>query len=210
MLPGAVARRRFEQLPQARRDEILGTAAREFARSGFQRTSYNQLLERLGLGKSSAYYYFEDKFDLFLTAVERCYAVFFAAVGALDRPIDAESFWTFVEHGSRLGYEFMLGDPVAAQLMLCIQRERHLLDEFASERLLQSMRVFYGGVVAEGQRLGAIRTDLPEDLLVELVRDTTMTFDRWFITSRAGATPPSPALAARAFTEVIGRLCKPP
>jgi AcrR family transcriptional regulator len=202
-----VARRRFEQLPSVRKDEILGTAAREFARSGFYGTSYNQLLERLGLGKSSAYYYFEDKRDLFLTAVERCYAAFFATVEGLERPSDAESFWVFVEQSSRLGYEFMLDDPVAAELMLCVQRERHLLDEFASDRLLESMRTFYAGLVAEGQRLGAVRTDLPDDLLVELVRDTTIAFDRWFIAARASAEPPSPAVAARTFSEVIGRLC---
>jgi len=103
----------------------------------------------------------------------------------------------------------MLDDPVAAELMLCVQRERQLLDELASERLLDSMRAFYGGLIAEGQRLGAVRTDLPEVLLVELVRDTTMTFDRWFVTARAGASPPSPAHAASTFTEVTERLCKP-
>ena len=210
MLSGVVARRRFEQLQKARRDEILGTAAREFARSGFHGTSYNQLLEKLGLGKSSAYYYFEDKRDLFLTAVERCYSAFFATIERLERPSDSRSFWAFVEQSSQLGYEFMLDDPVAAELMLCVQRERHLLDEFASERLLESMRAFYSGLVAEGQRLGAVRTDLPAELLVELVRDTTLAFDRWFITERAGSAPPSPASAASTFTEVIGRLCKAP
>jgi AcrR family transcriptional regulator len=202
-----VARRRFDQLSEQRKDEILRTAAREFARSGFHDTSYNQLLETLGLGKSSAYYYFEDKRDLFLTAVERCYLAFFATVDGLERPVDAESFWAFVERSSRLGYEFMLEDPVAAKLMLCIQRERKLLDELASERLVESMRAFYRNLVMEGQRLGAVRTDLPEDLLLELVRDTTMTFDRWFVATRASVAPPSPIVAARTFTEVVRRLC---
>jgi AcrR family transcriptional regulator len=194
-------------LSEERKDEILRTAAREFARSGFHGTSYNQLLETLGLGKSSAYYYFEDKRDLFLSAVERCYLAFFATVDGLGRPVDAESFWEFVERSSRLGYEFMLEDPVAAELMLCLQRERKLLDELASERLVESMRAFYRNLVVEGQRLGAVRSDLPRDLLVELVRDTTMTFDRWFVTSRASVEPPSPDVAARTFTEVIRRLC---
>jgi hypothetical protein len=102
----------------------------------------------------------------------------------------------------------MLDDPVAAELMLCVQRERTLLDELASEQLLSSMRAFYGRLVVEGQRLGAVRTDLPDELLVELVRGTTMTFDRWFITARASAAPPTPAEAARVFTDVVGRLCR--
>jgi AcrR family transcriptional regulator len=210
VLPGVVARRRFDQLPAERKDAILRVAAAEFARSGFHGTSYNQLLERLELGKSSAYYYFEDKRDLFLAALTRCYAAFFETVGRLERPVDVPSFWAFVERGSVLGYEFMLEDPVAANLMLCVQRERALLGELGSDELLSSMEGFYASMVAEGQRLGAVREDLPQELIVALVRDTTMTFDRWFVTARShGACAPAPVDAARLFTDVVRRLCRP-
>ena len=64
-----MARHRFERLPAERKEAILRTAAAEFAENGFHGTSYNQLLERLEFGKSSAYYYFDDKRDLFLTAL---------------------------------------------------------------------------------------------------------------------------------------------
>lgn len=205
-----MSRRRFDQLPEERKEKILRVAAAEFARAGFHGTSYNQLLERLELGKSSAYYYFEDKRDLFLTALKHCYATFFETVGALERPVDVSSFWAFVERASRLGYEFMLEDPTAAHLMQCVQRERALLGELGSDELLGSMDGFYAGMVEEGQCLGAVRTDLPTELLVALVRDTTMTFDRWFVTARdACGASPSPADAARTFTEVARRLCSP-
>jgi AcrR family transcriptional regulator len=209
-----VARRRFEQLPKERQDAIIRVAAAEFARSGFHGTSYNQLLERLQLGKSSAYYYFDDKRDLFLTAIQRCYATFFAAVRLVDRPTDASSFWQFVEQVTMRGYEFMLEDPTAASLMLCIQREKTLLGELGSSELLESMDGFYDEIVRQGQQLGAVRTDLRPDLLVALVRDVAMTFDRWFITARssadtAPAPDPTPAAAARAFTEIAQRLCRP-
>jgi AcrR family transcriptional regulator len=210
VLDVGVARRRFDQLPEERKEAILRVAAAEFARSGFHGTSYNQLLERLELGKSSAYYYFEDKRDLFLAALTRCYAAFFETVGRLERPTDANGFWAFVERASLLGYEFMLKDPVAANLMLCVERERALLGELGSDELLSSMAGFYAGMVAEGQALGAVRRDLPSDLLVALVRDVTMTFDRWFIATRSGGeSAPTPAEAARSFTEVARRLCAP-
>jgi TetR/AcrR family transcriptional regulator, transcriptional repressor of aconitase len=202
-----VARRRFDQLPPERKDKILRVAAAEFGRSGFHGTSYNQLLERLELGKSSAYYYFEDKRDLFLTAVTRCYATFFETVAKLERPVDVPSFWAFVERASILGYEFMLVDPTAADLMQCFQRERALLGELGSESLLRSMDGFYSAMIEEGQTLGAIRADLPAELLVAVVRDTTMTFDRWFVAARAdGALWPTPADAARIFTDIVRRI----
>jgi AcrR family transcriptional regulator len=208
-----VARHRFEQLPLERQEEILRVAAEEFARSGFHGTSYNQLLERLQLGKSSAYYYFDDKRDLFLTALQRCYTRFFAAIRGLEQPKNKKKFWQFVEQSSTRGYEFMLVDRTAASLMLCIQREQPLLAELGSRALLESMNGFYDEIVRQGQALGAVRTDMQPDLLSALVRDVAMTFDRWFISARAGDGAPSqrvtPVAAARAFTDVAQRLCRP-
>ncbi|MBX3199933.1 MAG: TetR/AcrR family transcriptional regulator [Labilithrix sp.] len=210
MLPTRVARRRFEQLPPERQEEILRVAAEEFARAGFQRTSYNQLLERLQLGKSSAYYYFDDKRDLFLTALRRCYERFFAATRSAKPPSDAEGFWVFLERSAELGFEFMLEDPTAAALMMCLQREQALLGELGSTELLVAIEAHYTDLVREGQRLGTVRTDVPFDLLVALVRDTTMSFDRWFIAARARpADAPSSREAACWYTDAVQRLCRP-
>jgi AcrR family transcriptional regulator len=203
-----VARSRFEQLPEERREEILSIAAAEFARSGFQGTSYNQLLERLQLGKSSAYYYFEDKRDLFLTALAHCYRTHFAMMRQLPRPTTAADFWDFIERTTVIGYEMMIEDPTAAHLMQCMQREKGLLGELGSSELHDSLDSFHEESLIEGQRLGAVRTDLPQRLLVSLAVDIGMAFDRWFITERErdpkAATPED---AARLFTDAARRLC---
>lgn len=209
-----MARRRFEQLPPERQDAILRVAAEQFAQHGFHGTSYNQLLEQLQIGKSSAYYYFDDKRDLFVSAVQRTYARFFAAVQGLAPPQDVTGFWRFVAESSERGYVFMLEDRTAANLMLCMQREQALLSELGSSELLASIEGFYADMVDLGQSLGAVRRDVPRDLLVSLVRDVTMTFDRWFIGARAAGTetkahPVTPASAARTFTEIAQRLCQP-
>lgn len=209
-----MARRRFEQLPEERQDAILRVATDEFARSGFHGTSYNQLLERLQLGKSSAYYYFDDKRDLFVSAVQRTYARFFTAIRGVQPPTDVTSFWRFVEETTERGYTFMLEDRTAANLMLCMQREQALLGELGSSELLTSIGTFYADMVALGQSLGAVRSDVPQDLLIALIRDMTMTFDRWFVTARApdsntADATVTPASAARVYTEITQRLCQP-
>ncbi|HET9954954.1 MAG TPA: hypothetical protein VFQ61_10645, partial [Polyangiaceae bacterium] len=131
----------------------------------------------------------------------------------VESPRDVQSFWNFVEQSSTRGFEFMLEDPVAANLMQCLQREQSLLAELRSSDLLESIDEFYAELTRRGQELGAVRVDLPAELLVALVRDLAMTFDRWFITARAGAANgkpgPSPAAAARAFTDTAQRLCRP-
>lgn len=205
-----MARSRFQQLPRERREEILGVAAAEFARSGFHGTSYNQLLERLQLGKSSAYYYFEDKRDLFLTVLQRCYTAYFAVIKQLEFPTSANHFWDYSRRVTVLGYKFMVEDPTSAHLMQCMQREKALLGELVSSELLGSIQNSYAQMIRIGQRLGAIRSDIPQGLLVDTLRDVAMTFDRWFITARSqGRDTPTPEQAATLFTDVAKRICAP-
>lgn len=171
-------------------------------------------MERLGLGKSSAYYYFEDKRDMFLTAVRHCYATFLAAVSAVELPQHGNDFWGFVEQTTLSGYEFMVHHPDAAALMLCMQREKALVDELASSHLFTTIGAFYTKMLRHGQGLEVVRDDLPPELLLALVGDVTLTFDRWFVTARgagssSAAHEPSPAMAARLFTDVARRLCSP-
>jgi len=207
----AVARKRFEQLPRERQEEILGLAAAEFARSGFQGTSYNQLLERLNLGKSSAYYYFDDKRDLFLTVVARCYATYFEAMARLERPTIRDEFWPYVHRSTVHGYGLMLADPTAAHLLQCFVRERNLLGELTSAEVLATMDDVYEDAIRLGQSLGAIRTDLPQRLLLETVRNLGVTFDQWFIRERErGADAPTPEAAATAYTDMVRRICTVP
>jgi AcrR family transcriptional regulator len=222
-----VARHPFQQLAPERQDEILHLAGLEFARSGFQGTSYNQLLERLHLGKSSAYYYFDDKRDLFLTVIERCYSSYFTTITKLERPGSAPAFWAFVHRASVRGFEFMLEDPTAAGLMQCVQRERSVLGELLSVDLLATMNDFYAQLIVEGQALEAVRTDVPQALLVETVRTLSVTFDQWFIRERgaaesppaasvppsaasvppsAASAPPSAEQAALLFTDLVRRM----
>jgi AcrR family transcriptional regulator len=203
-----LARRRFEDLSVERQDEILRLAAAEFARTGFQGTSYNQLLERLQLGKSSAYYYFDDKRDLFLTVIERCYASYFEAIAALPRPGTAAEFWCFVEASSLEGFELMLRDPTIAGLMHCLEREQVLLGELASERVLNGQARFYESMITEGQGLRAIRTDLPTPLLADAVRSLSMTFDRWFVLEHQKPDFAGSAALATQYTALVRRLCE--
>lgn len=202
-----MARPTFQQLAPARQDEILQLAGLEFARSGFQGTSYNQLLERLHLGKSSAYYYFDDKRDLFLTVLERCYAAFFAVIASLPRPRTARAFWEFMGDAASRGFEFMNDDPMAAGLIQCLYRERAQLGELMSFEQLATMSDFYEQLVVEGQQLSAVRTDIPQALLVDTLRNLSVTVDQWFIDERQKADPASSAAQAAAlFTDLARRM----
>lgn len=200
-----MTRRRFQQLPPERREEILSLAAAEFARSGFAGTSYNQLLARLGLGKGSAYYYFDDKRDLFLAVLESCYARYFEHISSLELPKTRGQFWSYVEQTTLLGFEYMSHDPVAAGLMRCLEKESALLGELNAQPVLASMTASYRDLLSLGQKLGAVRCDLPLPLLIEISRGLAISFDRWFVFKEQDRPPDLETISCW-FTDAARRL----
>jgi AcrR family transcriptional regulator len=204
-----MSRKRFEQLPEARREEILGTAARAFAKDGFGGTSYNSLLAELGLGKSSAYYYFADKEDLFLTAVQACYQRFFESIGDLPRPGSPEAFWQLIADATERGMQFMLEDPTSAALMQSFVREQRGLGVLASSQVLDSVERYYVELLELGRSLGAVRKDLPQQLLLDVARALSAAFDQWFIAHGQGLTPAKVRKLAGQFSDMTRRLLQP-
>ncbi len=59
-----------EQMREATRRRIIGVAASEFARLGFDQANINVIAEQAGIGKGTIYLYFENKRDLFLAMLK--------------------------------------------------------------------------------------------------------------------------------------------
>lgn len=207
-------RQSFARLPAERRAEILRIAAEEFAAHGFHGTSYNRLLARLGLGKSSAYHYFEDKADLLRAAVIERYEAFFEGVAAVPRPARASEYWPFIDELNLRGFRFMLEDPTSAALMECLRREVSSLEQvFADDQLLAAQDRYHRELLSLGQTLGAVRTDLPLEHLAFLSKTLTSASDQAFAAEyrRDGAAKVTRRLRAIAaeWTDALRRLLEP-
>jgi len=178
----SMPRASFQQLPLERREEILAMAAEEFAARGFQGTSYNQLLQRLGIGKSSAYHYFEDKADLFRTAVAERYTKWFESLATLRPARTREDFWRYLFDLNLNGFRFMLEDPTAAALMQCVVQEATSLERvMGTEQVLDAIDQYHRTIIAMGQQLGAVRTDLPIERLSMISRAIGSAEDQAFV-----------------------------
>ena len=70
--------------PERTRQKILEAATEEFARYGLGGARVDRIAERAGANKRMLYYYFRDKDNLFLAALEGSYAHIRAAERALD------------------------------------------------------------------------------------------------------------------------------
>ena len=205
-----MALERFYRLPAARREEILGAAAEAFAEGGYDGTSFNKLLERLGFSKSQAYYYFEDKADLFATASAACYEQYYALVERLALPETREEFWQYVLELNRVGYQFQNEQPMAARLSRAaagsVQR-----DELARAGIRRAGSTYerYAEWLALGQRLGAVRDDLPHDFLISFCIQTTTCVDAWFADIAGTATAEQIEQLARWVTDLSWRSLHP-
>lgn len=172
---------RFYRLPKARQDAIVRGAAEAFAASGYEGTSFNGLLETLRLSKSQAYYYFADKADLFVTACVACYEDYYREVAALPAPRCSLEFWERVRELHEIGFRFQQTHPVAAELNRALVRSplREELGRSSAHRA-PGTRAMHTEWLTLGQRLGAVRTDLPTDLLVGLSVGMSIEVDLWF------------------------------
>ena len=76
----------------------MEAAAQEFAAYGFGDASVNRILETVQMSKGAAYYYFEDKLDLFFTVIHYCIECLKLDLELDPATLTAENFWpTFAE-----------------------------------------------------------------------------------------------------------------
>jgi AcrR family transcriptional regulator len=177
-------RQRFLNLPIDARSRLLDLAMKEFAERGFDDASLNEILSRAGISKGAYYYYFDDKEDLFATAVE----------GALDRmlarmplpPFDdltREEFWPAVERS--VGQWALMYDSSKDLLKatLYVTEARRRSPRFAA--ILAKAHVLWRTLIEGGQRLGCVRTDIPNDHLIRLVEANDLVLDTIFLQEHA-------------------------
>jgi AcrR family transcriptional regulator len=119
-------RPRFLKLSPERRQQILEAAAREFGHHGFDGASLNHILGAAGLSKGAAYYYFDDKADLFTAVVQHFFFEHIAAdAGVRLEALDAASYWPRITDFYRQTQVHLREDPWMAGLARAVWKLPH-------------------------------------------------------------------------------------
>ena len=178
---------RFAKMPREKRERLLTIAAQEVATQGFEGASFNRILEEAQIGKSSAYYYFEDKADLFGTVVSYCLdRLQLAPASEALTSLTAETFWPAIAkiHDQPLlhaqQHPWLFGAVRAAERLTPESLQREPLAQLANS-LTQYMMTGIGTTIKRGQELGLIRTDLPDALLTAWFRAIDGASDEWLL-----------------------------
>jgi AcrR family transcriptional regulator len=201
---------RFKRLAPDRQRDILVRAAEEFAAHGYQLASLNHLINELGLSKGVFYYYFDSKADLFGAVLQMVWDDAMPKGGLDPAALDASSFWPTLEHLIRYKADrceeqpwlngisrLMMSPPAAPDLSKVVADVMERANSWAMTLLKR------------GQEVGVVRTDIPLDVLFNVVMAVDQAVDRWLLDNWDGLSPEERAAAAMTTFDLWRRMAAP-
>jgi AcrR family transcriptional regulator len=178
-----MATARFENLPEEKQSQILDAAAEEFAENSYETASINRIIELAGISKGSMYYYFEGKADLYETVVENATRRLMALVGDFEfDSLQSDNFWPYIEAFSERTLHHMRSQGKYLRLVRNFYQLYQPGDpDSPGSGMVDWGRDMVEALLIRGRQVGAIRRDLPTELLVQLMMAIGMVFDQWLL-----------------------------
>ena len=207
-----MSRPRFEKLDAERQERLFESAADEFSEKGYESASLNRILERSGMSKSSLYYYFDDKADLFTTVLERALAFLMKEIGGFDPDkLTAETFWSELVALYRRAIVFSNKNTWYLKLGRMFYRVHDTAKKDApTGRLFEAIRHWLATLITRGQALGVIRKDLPTPLLIGCAMGVGEALDRWAVAYWAEYDDAGRLAMAEEHIDLFRRMLAPP
>lgn len=162
-------------------------ALEEFAARGYYEASLNRVIEAAGISKGSMYYYFDGKEDLYVHVTRGAIAQLFARVGVAPdlEAADADSFWSLVaDYYLQLMRALAAWPQLAALLRGWTAASRNPAVQQAQGDLEQASLPWIEQALVTGQRVGAVRTDVPASLLIAVVLGMGEAMDLWLMATQ--------------------------
>lgn len=203
-------RESFHKLPIAKRKRLLKAVADELSERGFLHASMNRILEQAGLSKGVAYHYFDNREDLLVMVLrDRLHR------SISDLPLDvdaltAATFWDALADALSSAADGRRWDSDTIEIARAVwvippeYRTRGAVGEFWGE-----MTDFLRRILRHGQQVGAIRTDLPEDLLVEAAMALGEVGDRWWVEHWDAGDDSESGHLGRQLLDLVRRVLEP-
>jgi TetR/AcrR family transcriptional repressor of nem operon len=150
-------------------DQALDAAIETFWTHGYEGTSVNDLLESMGLQKGSLYKAFGDKRSLYLTAlrryIDRVRRGVAREVEGIDSPRGKIVAWIALTRHFGEDRQGTLRKGCMAVNTLIEKGPHDPEVQALVEEYFRGVERFMAGVIAEGQRRGEFRSDLPSEQL---------------------------------------------
>ncbi|MGV0873429.1 TetR/AcrR family transcriptional regulator [Mycolicibacterium sp. XJ879] len=173
---------RLKRMPPERRRRLVDVAAAEFALAGYEDASLNRIIERCAMSKSSFYYVFSSKAELFDFVVGELVDSVGANI-AVPHPeqFRGDTFWEQLEKFFAELVDLSQGQQEFLTLGRMFYGEAPAAAKAAVNDTLAAVHTWVAEVLHVGRRSGAVRDDLPEALQIALVFRVLQVFDEWTV-----------------------------
>jgi AcrR family transcriptional regulator len=209
---------RFAKLDPGKKAVLIAVATEEFAERGYEKASLNRIIARCGISKGAMYYYFADKDDLYKTVLEGfiqdTLEMWSGEKSLRERPFShvqtRTAYWEeWVSHYRR-SLSHSQRNPVFGEMFhRCIRSRASGTSHPALNEAADRIREWIRQALRRGQELGAVRSDLPEGLLLDTVFGMLEGFDRWMVQTWMGLSEDQVDEMARLVTGFLRRIAEP-
>ena len=163
----------FSNLPAEKQALIVAAAAHEFACQGYQKASINTIVKTAGIAKGSFYQYFHNKEALFVFIFDRFTELVKKTVKQAQENRQGD-FFELVRQVLLAGIDFIDRHPDYFQIYLKVLFEQNIPHR---RQLLSKVRLFsqefFGPLCARAQKQGALRQDVPLEVVI-FILDATL------------------------------------
>lgn len=197
---------RIHNLDSSKLQSIVAAALDEFSTHHYEAASFNRIIKSSGLSKGSMYYYFESKEDLFLALLTRSFEKLAPLSKGLPCFETPEAYWAEAQRLGTWIFAFCDRQPKLARFILRVLDEPQKGAGTPAAGLILNLDEWVCDFLATGQVAGAVRRDLPLDLMAEICWQTWAIMSRYLI---GGEAKVAGSVKAKALVEQLARNLEP-
>ncbi|AAY60232.1 TetR/AcrR family transcriptional regulator (plasmid) [Bacillus cereus] len=165
---------REKKTAEERKDEILDAADEFFGQKGFDGTSTNDILEKVGIARGTLYHHFRSKEDIMDALIER-YTV--RILGAA-KGIAADKSITVNERIIRVVMALNISDGNGKEIIEHIHRPQNaLMHQKIQKVIINGVPQILTEIIREGIEQGLFHTPYPYECMEMVVAYTNTVFD---------------------------------
>lgn len=157
-----------------RRNEILDAAEQLFVTKGFDGTSTNDILERVGIARGTLYYHFKSKEEILDAMIQRMTKALLKKAGQIAKQKDKPVLQRLTEMMLALNVDSKLGSEIMEQVH---RPQNALMHQKMQAELLAGIVPLFTDLIEEGIVQGICKTDYPEEAAEMLLLYSNTAFD---------------------------------
>lgn len=157
-----------------RRNEILDVAEELFVTKGYDKTSTNDILERIGIARGTLYYHFKSKEDILNAMIERINEALIAKVRVIASDTKISVIDRIVMTIAGLNVESDIGKEIIDQVH---KPQNALMHQKMQKNLVEGVAPILTGLLEEGNAQGVFHVKYPAQTVEMFIIYSVTVFD---------------------------------